>query len=106
MALPPVCVTSEVGALQAVLVHVPGRELEAVTPANREDYLYDDLIGLEVSAREHARLTAVLRRFAEVYEINVLLAEALAARPAREYLIARTLDVVPSISIRTISGGC
>ena len=96
MALPPVCVTSEVGALQAVLVHVPGRELEAVTPANREDYLYDDLIGLEVSAREHARLTAVLRRFAKVYEINVLLAEALAARPAREYLIARTLDVVPS----------
>src|SRR5262245_45813623 len=92
----PVRVTSEIGALKAVLVHTPGRELEAVTPANREDYLYDDLIGLEVSAREHARLREVLQRFATVHEIADLLAEALEARPAREHLIARTLDVVPS----------
>jgi arginine deiminase len=77
-------------------VHTPGAELEAVTPANREDYLYDDLIGLEVSAREHARLKAVLERFATVYEIGDLLAEVLEERPAREHLIARTLDVVPS----------
>ncbi|HEV8613580.1 MAG TPA: arginine deiminase family protein [Gemmatimonadales bacterium] len=89
-------VTSEIGALHSVLVHTPGLELEAVTPGNREDYLYDDLIGLEVSAREHARLKAVLQRFAIVHEISDLLAEVLEARPAREHLIARTLDVVPS----------
>ena len=94
--MPGISVTSEIGALQAVLVHTPGLELEAVTPANREDYLYDDLIGLEVSAREHARLKAVLQRFATVYEISELLAEVLEERPAREHLIARTLDVVPS----------
>lgn len=92
----PIHVTSEIGRLEAVLVHTPGLELEAVTPQNREDYLYDDLIGLEVSAREHARLTEVLRRFATVHEIADLLAETLEARPAREHLIARTLDVVPS----------
>lgn len=89
-------VTSEIGPLQAVLVHTPGLELEAVTPATREDYLYDDLIGLEVSAREHARLKAVLQRFATVHEISDLLGEVLAQKPAREYLIGRTLDVVPS----------
>jgi arginine deiminase len=94
--MPPIRVTSEIGALQAVLVHTPGLELEAVTPANREDFLYDDLIGLEVSAREHARLKAVLQRFATVYEIGDLLEEVLAERPAREHLIARTLHVVPS----------
>ena len=94
--MPPIRVTSEIGVLEAVLVHTPGRELEAVTPATREDYLYDDLIGLEVSAREHARLKAVLQRFAAVYEIGDLLAEVLESRPAREHLIARTLDVVPS----------
>ena len=55
--MPPVSVTSEIGDLEAVVVHTPGRELEAVTPATREAYLYDDLIGLEVSAREHARAT-------------------------------------------------
>ena len=94
--MPSIRVTSEIGPLQAVLVHTPGRELEAVTPANKEDYLYDDLIGLEVSAREHARLKAVLQRFATVYEVSDLLAEVLEERPAREHLIARTLDVVPS----------
>jgi arginine deiminase len=92
----PVRVTSEIGALRAVLVHTPGLELEAVTPGNREDFLYDDLIGLEVSAREHARLTRVLARFATVYEITDLLADVLAEPPARDYLISRALEVVPS----------
>jgi len=94
--MPAIRVTSEIGSLQGVLVHTPGLELEAVTPANREDYLYDDLIGREVAAREHARLTAVLERFATVHEIGTLLAEVLAEKPARDYLIGRTLDVVPS----------
>lgn len=94
--MPGISITSEIGPLQAVLVHTPGRELEAVTPSNREDYLYDDLIGLEVSAREHARLKEVLERFATVHEIGDLLAEVLEERPAREHLIAKTLDVVPS----------
>ncbi len=94
--MPAISVTSEIGALSAVLVHTPGLELEAVTPGNREDFLYDDLIGLEVSAREHARLKAVLRRFATVYEIGDLLVEVLDQPEARDYLISRTMDVVPS----------
>jgi arginine deiminase len=94
--MPPVSVTSEIGDLEAVVVHTPGRELEAVTPATREAYLYDDLIGLEVSAREHARLKMVLCRFASVYEIGDLLAEVLADVQAREYLITKTLDVAQS----------
>jgi len=89
-------ITSEIGPLEAVLVHTPGRELEAVTPGTREDYLYDDLIGLEVSAREHRRLVAVLRQFATVHEISTLLAETLALPEAREFLVTKTLDVVPS----------
>jgi arginine deiminase len=37
--MPRVHVTSEIAELESVLVHTPGRELEAVTPGNREDYL-------------------------------------------------------------------
>lgn len=94
--MPPVQITSEIGPLEAVLVHTPGLELEAVTPGTREDYLYDDLIGLEVSAREHARLKAVLERFATVHEIGDLVTEVLERPEAREYLITRTMDVVAS----------
>ncbi len=92
----PVRVTSEIGALRTVLVHTPGRELEAVTPANREDFLYDDLIGLEVSAREHARLKRVLSQVATVHEISDLLTHVLAHREARDYLVGRALEIVPS----------
>lgn len=94
--MPPVRITSEIGRLESVLVHTPGRELEAVTPGTREDYLYDDLIGLEVSAREHRRLVAVLKKFTRVHQVSDLLAQTLARPEAREYLITRTLDVIPS----------
>jgi arginine deiminase len=89
-------VTSEIGPLRAVLVHTPGSELVAVTPGNREDYLYDDIIDIESAQREHRRLVAVLERFAEVHEVRDLLTE-LAARPdVREFLTTRALEVVPS----------
>ena len=94
--MPRIHVTSEIGSLRAVLVHTPGKELVAVTPSTREDYLYDDIIDLEIAQREHRRLVTVLERFAEVYEVRDSLAE-LAGRPeVREFLTTRALEVVPS----------
>ena len=92
----PVHVTSEIGPLRAVLVHTPGRELVAVTPGNREDYLYDDIIDLDLAQQEHAQLVAVLQRFAEVYEVRDLLTELVARPDVREFLVTRALEVVPS----------
>src|SRR5690242_2054886 len=94
--MPRVHVTSEIGALRAVLVHTPGSELVAVTPGNREDYLYDDIIDLDLAQREHRRFVAVLERFAEVYEVKDLVKDVVAKREARDFLVTRTLDVVPS----------
>lgn len=94
--MPPVHVTSDIGPLRAVLVHTPGNELLAVTPGTREDYLYDDIINLETAQREHRRMVAVLERFADVLEVRSLLAQVLERREAREFLISRTTDVVPS----------
>jgi len=94
--MPRVSVSSEIGPLRAVLVHTPGNELLAVTPGTREDYLYDDIIDLEIARREHRRMVTILERFADVYEVQDLLADVLARRDVRDYLIARTLEVVPS----------
>src|SRR2546427_9313148 len=79
-------VTSEIGPLRAVLVHTPGPELLAVTPGNREDYLYDDIIDLELAQREHRRFVAVLERFAQVYEVRALLTELVTRPDVREFL--------------------
>ena len=94
--MPRVHVTSEIGALRSVLVHTPGKELVAVTPGTREDYLYDDIIDLEIAQTEHRRLVAVLERFADVHEVRDSLAE-IAGRPeVREFITTRALEVVPS----------
>jgi len=94
--MPPVQVTSEIGPLRAVLVHTPGRELVAVTPANREAYLYDDVIDLDLAEREHRRFVTVLQRFAQVYEVRTLLTELAGQPEVREFLVTRALEVVPS----------
>lgn len=92
----PVNVTSEVGSLRSVLVHTPGPELLAVTPANREDYLYDDIVDLESAEREHRRFVAILERFARVHYVRDLLAEVAVLDEARTLLVRETTDVVPS----------
>ncbi|MEP7001807.1 MAG: arginine deiminase family protein [bacterium] len=89
-------VTSEIGRLRSVIVHTPGAELLGVTPATREDYLYDDLPDADQARKEHRRFTAVLERFCNVYEVRDLLAEVLENRETRELLVRETMDIVPS----------
>ena len=89
-------VSSEIGRLRSVLVHSPGPELLAVTPSNRADYLYDDIIEAESAQREHHKFIAILERFANVYQVRSLLAETLSNAESRELLIRETMDIVPS----------
>jgi arginine deiminase len=84
------------------MVHSPGRELLAVTPDTATKYLYDDIIDIPFAQREHARLHGVLGRFAEVLEVRSLLRDVLDIPEAREFLIARTSDVVPSSAVSTL----
>lgn len=89
-------VSSEIGRLRSVLVHSPGPELLAVTPSNRADYLYDDIIEAESAQREHRRFIAILERFTTVHQVRTLLAEILSSAQSRELLIRETMDIVPS----------
>ena len=92
----PVRVGSEIGRLRTVICHTPGPELLAVTPATREDFLYDDIIDLEQARREHHRFTAVLSRFAEVLEVRDLLEEIADEPEVRPFLIERVMNVAQS----------
>ncbi len=92
----PVHVSSEIGRLRSVLVHLPGQELLAVTPDTREDFLYDDIIDLENAQKEHRRLVAILERFTTVLSVRDLLADVVAIPAARDLLVRETLDIVPS----------
>ena len=89
-------VTSEIGRLRAVICHTPGPELLAVTPSNREQFLYDDIIDLEHARREHHRFLAILSRFADVYEVRDLLADIIDQREVRDFLVDRVMEVASS----------
>ncbi len=89
-------VTSEIGPLRTVICHTPGPELLAVTPANREDFLYDDIIDLDLARREHQRFNAILSRFAEVHEVTDLLTDIIDQEEVRKFLIERVADVAQS----------
>ena len=86
----PIHVSSEIGPLRAVLVHEPGNEVLAVTPGTRRDFLYDDIIELDTARTEHRSMVAVLRRFAEVYEVGDLLRHIAESEDARKLLAAQT----------------
>ncbi len=89
-------VNSEIGALRAVICHTPGPELLAVTPSNREQFLYDDIIDLEQARREHDVFRRVLERFADVYEVTDLLTEIVDEPAVRRSLIERVTEVSSS----------
>jgi arginine deiminase len=72
-------VYSEIGTLRTVLVHRPGVALDRLTPANRAEYLFDDVVWVERAQREHDAFVEVMRsRGVEVLYLQDLLAEALA----------------------------
>lgn len=84
---------SEVGRLRQVIVHRPGREMDRLTPTNKDDLLFDDVLWTEQAQREHDVFVQELRaEGAEVLQFQDLLAEALEVPEAREYVSAETFQ--------------
>ncbi len=71
-------ITSEIGTLKRVILHTPGPEIEAMTPKEAEQDLYNDIIPLEAVRREYDSLKSFLSTVASVYEVTELLAQAIA----------------------------
>ena len=78
---------SEIGALQTVVVHTPGQEMENMTPATAAEVLYDDILNLPLALAEHNQLTGVLGQVAEVVELHDLLTDVLERERVRRGLI-------------------
>ncbi len=87
-------VHSEVGKLRKVLVHRPGLCLERLTPQNRTEFLYDDVVWVEKAVEQHNAFTDILRdRGVEVLYVQDMLAEAIDASPdARRYIVERAVS--------------
>ncbi len=82
-------IQSEIGRLDAVLLHRPGAEVENMTPRNVQRALYSDILNLSIARREYEQLSGVLSRLAKVYEVRNLLVKVLDQDRHREELIRR-----------------
>jgi arginine deiminase len=81
-------VYSEVGKLRKVIVHRPELSLKRLTPANHDELLFDDVLWVERAQWEHDQFTQCMReRGIEVYNVEDLLIETLAASQAARHLI-------------------
>jgi arginine deiminase len=85
---------SEVGRLRQVIVHRPELSLMRLTPANKDDLLYDDVLWVSQAQREHDAFVAMMtERGIEVFHHQELLAEALNTSPkARQHAVERTIN--------------
>src|ERR1051326_9412290 len=81
-------VTSEIGKLRRVLVHLPGREIDDMIPPMMGQLLFDDILYGQVAREEHRRFQQLIRFVAEdVYEMQDLLEETLEDDEIRRIVI-------------------
>lgn len=81
---------SEVGRLRRVLVCRPGLAHERLTPGNRDELLFDDVLWVEEAQRDHrAFVRALEAEDVEVLELHDVLARTLAMPGARDWLLDR-----------------
>lgn len=82
-------VQSEIGELEAVLLHTPGPEVENMTPQNAQRALYSDILNLSIAQQEYTQLSGVMSKVAKVYQVADLLKRVLDDQNQREILIGK-----------------
>lgn len=82
-------IQSEIGRLDAVLLHRPGAEVENMTPLNVQRALYSDILNLSIAQTEYEQLSGVLGRLCDVYEVRDLLVKVLDKERPRKDLVQR-----------------
>src|SRR6185436_8126431 len=81
-------VTSEIGRLKAVLVHLPGREIDQMVPPMMAQLLFDDILYGQVAREEHRRFQQIIRFVAdEIFDIEDLLAEVFEDRDIKRRIV-------------------
>jgi arginine deiminase len=85
-------VDSEVGTLRRVILSRPGLALERLTPANKDDLLFDDVLWVKRARQEHDAFADTLaERGVDVLELSTLLMDTLMIDAARDEVVTATV---------------
>ncbi|MFL6244645.1 MAG: arginine deiminase family protein [Thermoanaerobaculia bacterium] len=81
-------VTSEIGRLKSVLVHLPGREIDLMVPPMMAQLLFDDILYGQVAREEHRRFQQLIRFVADdVLDLQDLLEECLEDDDVKDHIV-------------------
>src|ERR1041384_3169978 len=85
-------VYSEVGLLRIVMVCRPGLAHQRLTPGNRADLLFDDVLWVQEAQKDHYDFVLKMRgRGVGVLEFHALLPEPLVDKEARAWVLDRRI---------------
>lgn len=86
-------VDSEVGTLRRAILHRPDLELKRLTPSNKNDLLFDDVLWVKRAKQEHDGFAETLRELGvEVLYFGDLLRETVMIPEARDYILDGVFD--------------
>lgn len=99
-------VTSEANLLRQVIVHTPGHEMELVSPENRVELLFDDILFLGQARQEHALMCDLFRKIVgrddAVLQLSDLLLDVFEQEDARLDFIDQLCRSLPEKNLQAV----
>lgn len=80
-------VNSEIGKLEAVILHSPGPEVENMTPENAERSLYSDILNLSEVKKEYTQFRETLEKHTKIFFVKDLLEDILENDTTKQTLL-------------------
>ncbi|GAA3447075.1 arginine deiminase [Planomonospora venezuelensis] len=86
-------VDSEVGRLHQVILHKPELSLKRLTPSNKDEFLFDDVLWVQRAVEEHEEWQQVLRdRGVTVHMLSDLIRTTVDIPEARKHVLDGSVD--------------
>ncbi len=95
-------IDSEVGELEAVILHKPGSEIENMTPENAKRALYSDILNKNVANVEYEQFSGVLQKVTNVFFVEKLLIDILENKSTKNSLIDKIFENCKYKELRNI----
>jgi len=83
----PIQICSEIGELEAVILHTPGNEVENMTPETAKHSLYSDILNLSIAAKEYEQFSGALSKITKVFQVRELLTDVLSINKVKVSLL-------------------
>ncbi len=82
-------IESEIGELEAVILHTPGAEVENMTPSTAPKALYSDILNLHIAQKEYQYFEGVLSKVTKTLQVKDLLKDVLSNESCKMDLLQK-----------------